>query len=532
MVAITTSERGTLVGLEHSDTQTYLADSFNWLRDLAAKGARSASDVADDWSRELALLQMPDGGLKDYLRRQDNWVADLFAEVLALVEAVNPLMLGKQVAIWVLEDLRDILRALATLVDTEDDTAEQTKDALMELALAVAALAIPYVGRAGKIVARVARGFNGIEDAIKMLRHIGPGDAVGYLKKLNLGQYAGTIIAFIKKIFGKVGEFVGRYLPKVKSVLDTWAAKIGGWIKSTLAKIQAIVDKALAAMQRRVYDAASNMSNSRLLDKMPDSLLDWVASQINGNLCESCVDNYFVTYLGYNRLYPAPGTAQRDTSSFFGPDQGIDGLFEMPGVHPRVATATNFPHRYSGMPASLVTVLDELQLEIPDVAGAAAITQVMRSSTATIPAEFKNRPTTGAATNPNHDRPANLPRFVVMEAKWGFHANQGPRGTKLTDSEWKNKLGTTQSGRQMSRNWIVDRLDVIYPDQPDGSTHPTRRAITAARYARWLYGCQPHNADSRKMARPRGGRSRIAGLAFFPPYAIKGYDIDGMQWSV
>jgi hypothetical protein len=119
-----------------------------------------------------------------------------------------------------------------------------------------------------------------------------------------------------------------------------------------------------------------------------------------------------------------------------------------------------------------------------------------------------------------------------MEAKWGFHASQGANGTELSDAEWKNKLNSTNRGRQMSRRWIVDRLDAIYPIQSDGSMHPKRQEIDRARYVRWLYGCQPHNAASRKAARPRGGRSRIVGLAFFPPYALKGFDIDGMNWNI
>jgi hypothetical protein len=541
MSAITTADRGELVDLQHPDTQTYLADAFGWLRDLTAKGARAGSDIADDWSKELAQLHMPDGGLKAYLQQQDNWVANLFAEILSMVEMINPLSMGKQIAIWILEDLRDILRSLATLVDREEDTDEQTKDALMELGLAVAALAVPYVGRAGKIIARFARGFNSFEDVLKMLRHISPGDAIKYLKELNLPQHAGTIIAFMKKILGKVGEYLGRYLPKVKAVLDGWATKIGRWIKGTLARIQAMIDKAIAAFQRMVYGAASNMSNSNLVDKMPDALLDWVANQINGNLCESCVDNYFVTFLGYTRLYPGPN-AQRDTSSFFGPDQGIDGLFEMPGVHPIAATTANFKMRYSGFPLSLVSVLDELQLEIPGVEGAEAIMREVESRTGTVPAVFHGwapptpapaaRRGSGGSQPPRlgaGSRPAHLPRFVVMEAKFGFHASQGK---ELTDSEWKNKLSPTQGGRQMSMRWIDDRLDVIYPDQPNGTTHPKRAEINRHLYSRWLYGCQPHNAESRKGARPRGGRSRVVGLAFFPPYALKGYDIDGMNWQI
>jgi hypothetical protein len=48
---------------------------------------------------------------------------------------------------------------------------------------------------------------------------------------------------------------------------------------------------------------------------MPDQLLDWVAQQINGNLCESCVDNYLVSWMQYRRSYPAAGSSKRDTSS-------------------------------------------------------------------------------------------------------------------------------------------------------------------------------------------------------------------------
>lgn len=60
-----------------------------------------------------------------------------------------------------------MLHALATLVDTQEDAIEQTHDAVVQLARAAAALAIPCAGRAGQIVARPARGLKGNTSVIK-----------------------------------------------------------------------------------------------------------------------------------------------------------------------------------------------------------------------------------------------------------------------------------------------------------------------------------------------------------------------------
>ena len=128
MQPISISDRGELVDLQHPDAQTFLGDALNWMRDFAAKGALEGANALDDWVSELDKLNLPVGGLKEYLQQQDNWVAKLFAEVLAVVEVVNPLTVGKQIAIWILEDFRDLLRALATLIDAKDDTAEETQE--------------------------------------------------------------------------------------------------------------------------------------------------------------------------------------------------------------------------------------------------------------------------------------------------------------------------------------------------------------------------------------------------------------------
>jgi hypothetical protein len=514
-LAITTADRGELVDLKHSDTQKYVADAFNWLRDLTAKGARAGADSMDEWAKQLDQLEFTAGGLKDYLREQDNWVANLFGEVLALIELLNPLTVGKQVAIWILEDFRDLLRAIATLIDTQEETSEETQDALAELALAAAALAVPYVGRAGKIVARVFKGLNNIEEGLAMLRHLGRGDVLKYLRNLDLPKYAGKVMELLGKIIGKVGDALGRWLPKVKKVLAEWTAKLAGWIKSVLGKIQAWLNQAIAAIQKKIYEVASNLTNNRIVDKLPDQLLDWVAGQINGNLCESCVDNYFVNYMEYERLFPAPNAAQRDRSSFFGPDQGIDGVFEKPATSLKTP---GFQAHYSGIPNSLGHVLDELNIEIKGEDIPKAITRQIKPF-GNIPADF----------NPTTKKPPAYPRFVVMEAKFGYHAK---RGEKLRNDEWEGKLGTTASGqRQMGAKWIETRLDTVFPLGTDGTAHPKRREITRARYARWLYGCQPHKASNSKQAQARGGK-RVVGLAFFPPYALRGFDIDAMGWKI
>jgi hypothetical protein len=255
--------------------------------------------------------------------------------------------------------------------------------------------------------------------------------------------------------------------------------------------------------------------NSRLLDKMPDQLLDCVAQQINGNLCESCVDNYLVNWMQYQRLYPAAGGSKRDTSSYFGPDQGIDGVFEKPAT--AVATPS-FPATYNGIPLSFGPVLDELGFEVERETIPRVINNSIRPF-GSIPTDF----------SPMTARPPRYPRFVVMEAKFGYHQRNN---TALNNTEWEKKLGTTAAGRQMSRRWIRDRLDQIYPPQPSGQPAPKDQEIRQFGYSRWLYGCQPHRAQNQKNARARGGK-RALGTAFLPPYALRGFDIDAMPgWRV
>lgn len=252
MATVTLSDRGELVDLEHPDTQSYLAESFDWLRDLTAKAAREAAQSTDDWAQALDQLQLSNGRLADYLREQDNWVANLFGEILAVIETVNPLAAGKQIAIWILEDFRDLLRAVATLIDSKEESAEETQEALVEIALAGAALAVPYVGRAGKIVARIFKGMTKLEDGLGMLRYIGKGDVVKYLKELNLPKYAAEVGRLLRKIVEKIGQTLERWLPSVKRTLDVWVGKIVGWIKAILTKIQAWLNAALAKIQKAV----------------------------------------------------------------------------------------------------------------------------------------------------------------------------------------------------------------------------------------------------------------------------------------
>jgi hypothetical protein len=515
MDAITTADRGELVGLDDADTLSYLGDALNWLRDFAAKGARAGADTLDDWTVELDRLQLPVGGLQEYLRQQDNWIADMFAEVLAIVEVVNPLTVGKQIAIWILEDFRDLLRALATLIDTKDETAEQTQDALTEIALAGAALAVPYVGRAGKIIARIFKGLP-IEEGLAMLRHIDAGDVVKYLQQLNLPQYLGKITGLLQKIVAKIGDKLGRWMPKVKQTLDDWFKSIKDWIGNILAKIQAWLNQALAAIQKKIYDAYSNLTNSKLLDKMPDQLLDWVAQQINGNLCESCVDNYLVNFMQYARLFPAPNASKRDASSFFGPDQGIDGVFEKP---PAGLASPGFPAKYNGIPLSFGAVLDELGFEVEGETIPRLINNSIKPF-GSIPTDF----------SPTTKKPPRYPQFVVMEAKFGYHQRSS---TNLNNNEWERKLGTTASGqRQMSKRWIEARFADAFPPVSGGQRAPKHIEILKRGYARWLYACQPHKAENSKTARARGGK-RVVGMAFLPPYALRGFDIDAMPgWNV
>ncbi|MNL24731.1 hypothetical protein D3C87_1461790 [compost metagenome] len=84
----------------------------------------------------------------------------------------------------------------------------------------------------------------------------------------------------------------------------------------------------------------------------------------------------------------------------------------------------------------------------------------------------------------------------------------------------------------MSRNWINSRLQsTVFPPDPVTGQPPAKLKSVIAQYLRWLYGCQPANAKNKKVAQSRGGR-RMKGLAFFPPYALRGYDIDKMNWKV
>jgi hypothetical protein len=284
-----------------------------------------------------------------------------------------------------------------------------------------------------------------------------------------------------------------------------------GWITKIVAKVQSWINAAIAKFQKLLYDGASNITNNKWVDKMPDQLLDWVAQQINGNLCESCVDNYLVNFMEYERLYPTKNGSKRDNSSFFGPDQGIDGLFEKP---PTALASPGFPADYSGIPLSLGHVLDELDLEIEGFKVPKMIDRAIKPF-GSIPADF----------SPTSKKPPIYPRFVVMEAKWGYHASTGK---KLGDKEWEGRLGTTTTGqRQMGRAWIFDRLNDVVPIGT-----PKRSEINASGYGRWLYGCQPHSSGNNKQARSRGGK-RVVGLAFFPPYALRGFDIDAMPgWRV
>jgi hypothetical protein len=116
-----------------------------------------------------------------------------------------------------------------------------------------------------------------------------------------------------------------------------------------------------------------------------------------------------------------------------------------------------------------------------------------------------------------------------MEAKFGYHAK---RNDKLKNDEWEGKLGTTSSGqRQMGLKWIEKRLYDIFPVKSDGANDPKYDEIHRRGYARWLYGCQPHKASNNRKAQARGGK-RVIGLAFLPPYALRGFDIDAMGWRL
>ncbi|WP_078120441.1 hypothetical protein [Thiosocius teredinicola] len=519
MSTLTISDRGTLVSLEDDNAMYFLEDSFDWIRDLAAKGAREGAETLDEFAKGFAALELDpvNGGLADYLEKQDSWLANLFADILRLISSINPLTMGKQIAVWYLEDFRDLFAALATLVDTEDDTNEETQQAVAELALAVAAMVIPYIGRAGKIIYRVYARTDDMVDGLAMLRHVSPGNSLDYLSNLNLPQYAGKISEMIRKVLNKMGEYLGDWFSSIKRTLTEWGQKLANWITRALKRVQDFLVKAVAAVQDKVYQAATNINNSKIVDKLPDFLLDWVANQINGNLCESCVDNFLVNYADYDRIYPKPGQDKRDNSSFFSPDQGIDGVYEKPAS--RLSVPVVYPKTYSGLPLSAGMVFDELGIEIEGEVVPKMITRAVEPF-GDIPAEF----------SPTSHRPPTYPRFVVMEAKFGYQTN---KDKPLTDYQFKKKLKKTQSGRQMSKKWIEQRLVDAFPNQEDGTDNPKHIEIDIEGYARWLYGCQPHKSKNGKYARPRAGKRRMKGAAYFPPYALRGFDIDGMPtWKV
>jgi len=161
-------------------------------------------------------------------------------------------------------------------------------------------------------------------------------------------------------------------------------------------------------------------------------------------------------------------------------------------------------------------VLSELNLEIDGFEVPKVIDRAIKPF-GSIPADF----------SPTTKRPPKYPRFVVMEAKWGYHAKTGK---ELSAEEWQGRLGGTEDGRQMSVRWITPRMRDIFSTST-GEMHAKEAEIRTYDYSRWLYGCQPHNSSNKKKAQARGGK-RTVGLAFFPPYALRGFDIDGMKWKV
>jgi hypothetical protein len=118
----------------------------------------------------------------------------------------------------------------------------------------------------------------------------------------------------------------------------------------------------------------------------------------------------------------------------------------------------------------------------------------------------------------NPGRPNARARFVVMEAKFGYHG--GRKQKALTDNEFKGRLD--KNTQQMSKKWIDDRLEA--------SLSRAKFAQMYNNYARWLYGAQPVQPQSSKRTRSRSGK--LMGLAYFPPYALRGFDIDRMNWNV
>jgi hypothetical protein len=53
-------------------------------------------------------------------------------------------------------------------------------------------------------------------------------------------------------------------------------------------------------------------------------------------------------------------------------------------------------------------------------------------------------------------------------------------------------------------------------------------AIQKQAYAHWLYGAQPVKAENSKRTKSKKGK--LMGLAYFPPYALRGFDMDKLGW--
>jgi predicted metal-dependent hydrolase len=504
-------DRGTLVSLGDPSAYALMSDSFDWLRDLTAKGIRSVADGTDVLAREIEQIYMPTRSLSDVLREKDNWVAKLFAEVLSIVELLNPLTIGKQIAVWILEDFRDILRSLAMLVDTNEETEEETQDALLNLGISAAALAIPYVGRAGKVIYRMlpkssVKAFLKLdtEAGMNMLRYISQGDVLKYLQKLDFPSYAGKVKSLLKSVLDKLDEFAGKYVPKITNFVKECVKKLGTWIDNTMKRIQDWLVKMIAQIQQAVYKAATNVSNSNILKMVPDPVLEWVANQINGNMAESCVDNYLMNFTGCERLYPK-GECDRDKSVFFSPDQGLDGVYEYT-EESALPPFSYLPNSYNGLPNSIGFVLEELELEIE---GTSKIAQKVLTAAAS----QKIAPYGKISASFQPIKPEK-PKFVVMEAKFGYH---GGKQKVLSDNEFKNRLDKKTG--QMSTKWIEKRLKEYF----------SQEEYTRIRdcYVRWLYGAQPVKPSNGKRTKSKSGK--LMGLAYFPPYALRGFDIGKMK---
>jgi hypothetical protein len=165
------------------------------------------------------------------------------------------------------------------------------------------------------------------------------------------------------------------------------------------------------------------------------------------------------------------------------------------------------PDTYNGVPNSLGWVLEEMDLEIEDTA-------VKKGLMGAAARAFKPFGSVKAAFHPAN--PARPPRFVVAEMKFGYHAKEGK---PLTDKEWKGRLGTSDDGKQMSKKWINARLKDSLPEK--------YMQITGC-YVRWLYGVQPVKAENSKRTKSKKGK--LMGLAYFPPYALRGFDMDKLGW--